>query len=203
MIQLSKILIATQNKGKIEEFKKLLNPLNIEVESLLDYPDLGDIKETGVTFEENARLKAETIAVLTNKIVMADDSGLCVKALNGAPGVYSARFAGEPSDSERNNDKLLDLMKEVDDRSAFFVSCLVCAYPNYPSLVVEGRAYGRILHQRQGERGFGYDPLFYYPQLGKSFAQMSLEEKNKISHRANAFKKLIEALPLWLGELNK
>lgn len=201
MIALFEILIASKNKGKLAEFDALFSPLNIKVNSLLDFPEIQDVEETGSTFEENAKLKAETIAQLTKQIVLSDDSGLCVDALNGAPGVYSARYAGEPSDSTKNNLKLLKDLENEENRQAHFVCCLVVAHPKMPSLVVEGKAFGEILHDLTGDEGFGYDPLFYVASEQKTFAQMSKERKNQISHRANALKVLLEKLPKWLEEL--
>lgn len=197
------MIIASHNKGKINEFKAMFAPLNIEVQSLLDFPELLEVEETGVTFEENARLKAEQIAETLNCITLSDDSGLVVNALNGEPGVYSARYSGEPKDDNRNNLKLLARLKEVEatDRSAYFVSCIVVAHPKMDSLVVEGRAFGEILPELRGVEGFGYDPLFYVEAEGSTFAEIPLERKNQISHRANATKQLLEALPAWLEEL--
>lgn len=199
-----KVLIASHNKGKIKEFKYLFNEANLEVTSLLDYPDLEEVEETGITFEENARLKAETIANQLGFITIADDSGLVVPVLNGAPGVYSARYSGEPKDDGRNNQKLLNELAGVtgDDRQAYFISCLVLAYPEHESLVVEGRAPGVILEELRGEEGFGYDPLFFYPSMDKTFAQMTQAEKNQVSHRARAMAKLQEEMPAWLKGLN-
>lgn len=186
------MIIASHNKGKINEFKAMFAPLKIEVQSLLDFPELSEVEETGVTFEENARLKAEQIAETLNCITLSDDSGLVVNALNGEPGVYSARYSGEPKDDNRNNLKLLARLKEVEatDRSAYFVSCIVVAHPKMDSLVVEGRAFGEILPELRGVEGFGYDPLFYVEAEGSTFAEIPLERKNQISHRANATKQL-------------
>lgn len=195
-----KILIASHNAGKVAEFKELLASSQVDVESLLDYPEIAEVEETGKTFEENARLKAETIAQLLMQVVIADDSGLMVDALHGAPGVFSARYSGEPKDDQRNNRKLLKELAGLapEQRTARFVSCIVAAYPGKESLVVQGQVDGYILDQAQGTAGFGYDPLFYYPEKEKTFAQMPLAEKNKISHRAKAFEKLQTALPQWL-----
>ncbi|QQA38152.1 XTP/dITP diphosphatase [Tuanshanicoccus lijuaniae] len=195
---LSKILIATHNPGKVKEFTTLFSPLGIKVESLLDYPELEEVEETGATFEENARLKAETIARMTNSMVLADDSGLCVDALNGAPGIYSARYAGEPTDNLKNNQKLLSALEGVANRQAHFICCLVLAHPDVDSLVVEGRVDGEIATQMHGEQGFGYDPVFYIPSEQKTFAQMP-EKKSEIGHRAMALKALLEKMPDWLN----
>lgn len=195
-----KVLIASHNKGKIKEFNYLFKEMNLEVFSLLDYPEIEEVEETGKTFEENARLKAESIANQLKLVTLADDSGLVVPALNGQPGIYSARYSGEPKDDKRNNQKLLEEMSAFrgEDRSAYFVSTLVLAHPNHDSLVVEGKAEGIILEDLVGQEGFGYDPLFFYPPKNKSFAQMSQEEKNEVSHRSLAIDKLKSELPNWL-----
>ena len=195
-----KLVIATQNKGKVAEFERLLGPKGIEVVSLLDYPDLPEVEETGDSFEANARLKAETIAKRLNLPVLADDSGLVVPYLNGAPGIYSARYAGQPKSDQANIDKLLQQMGQAsgDQRQAYFVTCLVLASPDHDSHVVEGRAYGTIALEPSGDSGFGYDPVFYVEQEGATFAQIPLSRKNQISHRANAIKALLASLPEWL-----
>ncbi|HFI0738263.1 TPA: nucleoside-triphosphate diphosphatase [Streptococcus suis] len=194
------ILIATKNEGKTREFRKFFERFGYQVENLNNYPDLPDVAETGMTFEENARLKAETIAELTGKMVLADDSGLKVDALGGLPGVWSARFSGPEATDERNNSKLLHelaMVFEIKDRSAQFHCTLVMAAPNRESLVVEADWDGYIGMERCGENGFGYDPLFLVGETGKTAAEMSLEEKNQISHRAQALEKLVEAFPVW------
>ncbi|MDG4478302.1 nucleoside-triphosphate diphosphatase [Streptococcus parasuis] len=194
------ILIATKNEGKTKEFRKFFERFGYQVENLNNYPDLPDVAETGMTFEENARLKAETIAELTGKMVLADDSGLKVDALGGLPGVWSARFSGPEATDERNNSKLLHelaMVFELKDRSAQFHCTLVMAAPNRESLVVEADWDGYIGMERRGENGFGYDPLFLVGETGKTAAELSLEEKNQISHRAQALEKLVEAFPVW------
>ena len=194
------ILIATKNEGKTREFRKFFERFGYQVENLNNYPDLPDVAETGMTFEENARLKAETIAELTGKMVLADDSGLKVDALGGLPGVWSARFSGPEATDERNNSKLLHelaMVFELKDRSAQFHCTLVMAAPNRESLVVEADWDGYIGMERRGENGFGYDPLFLVGETGKTAAELSLEEKNQISHRAQALEKLVEAFPVW------
>ncbi|HFI0734038.1 TPA: nucleoside-triphosphate diphosphatase [Streptococcus suis] len=194
------ILIATKNEGKTKEFRKFFERFGYQVENLNNYPDLPDVAETGMTFEENARLKAETIAELTGKMVLADDSGLKVDALGGLPGVWSARFSGPEATDERNNSKLLHelaMVFEIKDRSAQFHCTLVMTAPNRESLVVEADWDGYIGMERRGENGFGYDPLFLVGETGKTAAELSLEEKNQISHRAQALEKLVEAFPVW------
>ena len=200
------ILIATKNEGKTKEFRQFFAQLGYKVENLNAYPDLPDVAETGLTFEENARLKAETIAELTGKMVLADDSGLKVDVLGGMPGVWSARFSGPDATDASNNAKLLHelaMLFELKDRSAQFHCTLVMAAPGAQSLVVKADWEGYIATAPQGENGFGYDPLFLVGESGKTSAELSLEEKNKISHRAKALEKLVEAFPSWQEELAK
>ncbi|CQR24328.1 deoxyribonucleotide triphosphate pyrophosphatase/unknown domain fusion protein [Streptococcus varani] len=194
------ILIATKNEGKTKEFRQFFAKLGYQVENLNNYPDISDVEETGVTFEENARLKAETIANLTGKMVLADDSGLKVDVLGGLPGVWSARFSGLEATDETNNAKLLHelaMVFEQKNRSAQFHCTLVVAAPHSDSLVVEADWEGYIGMELRGEHGFGYDPLFLVGETGRTSAEMTLEEKNKISHRAKALEKLMEAFPSW------
>ena len=200
------ILIATKNEGKTKEFRQFFAQLGYKVENLNAYPELPDVAETGLTFEENARLKAETIAELTGKMVLADDSGLKVDVLGGMPGVWSARFSGPDATDASNNAKLLHelaMVFEQKDRSAQFHCTLVMAAPGAQSLVVEADWEGYIATAPQGENGFGYDPLFLVGESGKTSAELSLDEKNKISHRAKALEKLVEAFPSWQEELAK
>ncbi|KXT88274.1 nucleoside-triphosphate diphosphatase [Streptococcus oralis] len=194
------LLIATRNEGKTKEFRAIFDKLGYDVENLNDYPDLPEVAETGMTFEENARLKAETISQLTGKMVLADDSGLKVDVLGGLPGVWSARFAGVGATDRENNAKLLHelaMVFELKDRSAQFHTTLVVASPNKESLVVEADWPGYINFEPKGENGFGYDPLFLVGETGKSAAELTLEEKNSQSHRALAVKKLLEVFPSW------
>lgn len=197
------ILIATKNEGKTKEFRNFFEKLGYQVENLNDYPELPDVAETGLTFEENARLKAETIAQLTGKMVLADDSGLKVDKLGGLPGVWSARFSGPDATDASNNAKLLHelaMVFEKKDRSAQFHCTLVMAAPDRESLVVEADWAGYIGTSPRGEHGFGYDPLFLVGETGRTSAELSLEEKNKISHRAQALEKLLEAFPVWQAQ---
>lgn len=205
-MKLSKeLLIATKNAGKAKEFASIFEPKGYQVKTLLDYPELKEIEETGKTFEENARLKAETIAAQLQMIVLADDSGLCVDTLEGRPGIFSARYAGVPKSDAANNAKLLAELGEYPDksRSAHFHCCLVMAAPNQESLVVEGVCYGEIAKFPSGSSGFGYDPLFYVPELGKTFAELSMEEKNRVSHRAKAVELLEQRWHSWVQSLSK
>ena len=195
-----RLLIATRNEGKTKEFRQIFEQMGFEVENLNDYPDLPEVAETGMTFEENARLKAETISQLTGKMVLADDSGLMVDILGGLPGVWSARFAGVGATDLENNAKLLHelaMVFELKDRSAKFHTTLVVASPGKESLVVEADWPGYINFEPKGENGFGYDPLFLVGETGKTSAQLTLKEKNQQSHRALAVKKLVEVFPAW------
>ena len=178
----------------------MFEKLGFEVENLNQYPELPEVEETGMTFEENARLKAETIAELTGKTVLADDSGLKVDILGGLPGVWSARFAGVGATDAENNAKLLHelaMVFDLKDRSAQFHTTLVVARPGKESLVVEADWPGYINFEPKGEHGFGYDPLFLVGETGRAAAELTLEEKNTQSHRALAVKKLLEVFPSW------
>ena len=189
---MNEVIIATKNPGKAKEFEHLFASKNISVRTLLDYPEIGDIDETGETFEENAVIKAETISEQLNKMVIGDDSGLMVDALDGRPGIYSARYAGEPKDDQANIDKVLDELSNVaeENRSARFYCALAIAIPGKETITVSGTCEGEILNERRGINGFGYDPVFFVPELGKSMAELPSEEKNRISHRANAIQEL-------------
>lgn len=198
-----KICIASKNKGKISELKRLLElyvkDITLELVSLDDVGFEGDIVEDGETFAENALIKARAAAEFSGLVSIADDSGLAVYALDGAPGVYSARYAGEGHDDGANNKKLLLELTGVRDRSAAFVCCMACVFPKGApmegeSIVVEGRCEGEILCNPRGNGGFGYDPLFWYDSLGKTFGEMDMAEKNAISHRGHAVAALGHAL---------
>jgi XTP/dITP diphosphohydrolase len=186
------VIIATKNPGKAKEFEFIFAPRGIAVRTLLDYPEIPDIEETGTSFEENAILKAEAVSLAFNKMVLADDSGLIVDALEGRPGIFSARYAGEHKNDQDNIDKVLSELKDVPEekRLARFYCALAVAVPNHETKTVSGTCEGRILNERRGSNGFGYDPVFYIPEKGLSMAELSAEEKNKISHRANALLKL-------------
>lgn len=191
-----KILLATLNQGKVRELRELLVDEEIEVLSLLDIPDWEDVEENGVTFAENAAIKAREAVRRTGLISLADDSGLEVDALEGAPGVYSARYAGEPKNDERNTDKLLQLLEMIpeDKRTARFRCALVMSSPFGEEYLTEGAVEGRIVTQRRGSDGFGYDPVFYLPGFARTMAELTLTEKNTLSHRAQAFRKVIPIL---------
>jgi len=193
-----KIVLASRNKKKKAELQTLLSQYieGIEILSLDDVGIYGEIEEDGVTFEENALIKAR-VAAKSGYIGVGDDSGLEVDALGGAPGVYSARYAGEHGDDEANNDLLLKNLEDKDDRSARFVCCIACVFPErygYEPIVVRGHVEGEILRERHGDGGFGYDPLFYFPEFDKTLAEVTAEEKNKVSHRGNAIAAFAEKL---------
>ncbi|OWZ83744.1 XTP/dITP diphosphatase [Natranaerobius trueperi] len=190
------LILGSRNKGKVSEFKSLLANFPIEVYSLEDYPGIGDIEETGVTFKENALIKARTIANKTNKLTIADDSGLEVDALNYEPGVYSARYSGENASDKDNINKLLDKLKNIpyEKRTARFKCVMALSHPQISNRVVEGACEGYILDYERGNKGFGYDPVFYYPRYDKTFSELSKEEKSNISHRGKALEKLLPKL---------
>jgi XTP/dITP diphosphohydrolase len=186
-----KLVLATKNSGKVIEFRRILSDLgatNLEVVGLDEFPEIGDIEETGKTFEENSLLKARTICKLTGLPAIADDSGICVDALGGAPGLYSARYSGQGDTA--NNEKLLAEMANVPDeiRGAYFICVAAYVRPDGFEKVEEGRFYGKILHQSKGSGGFGYDPLFQPEGLNCSSAELSAEEKDAISHRGKAMR---------------
>ena len=201
------LVLATRNQGKIWEFKDLLSDFRVEIKSLQDFGPLSPIKEDGETFEENAYKKAHLTAKMLGLPVLADDSGLMVDALGGKPGVHSARYAGEKASDRENNLKLLEAMKGLINRKATFKCVIIIAVPRGPALTYEGICAGEIMHEMKGDHGFGYDPVFYYPPLKKTFAQLSLEEKNRVSHRGRAmaqlrgeFDKVLEWLKQRLSE---
>ena len=186
-----KIFLATKNIGKINEFKKLVENKNMEVLSILDSEDIPEVEENGNTFEENSQKKAVEIAKYLNMVTISDDSGLCVDYLDGAPGIYSARYSGEDATDEKNIDKLLIDMKQAENRKAKFVSVVSVGKPNGEVYSFRGEATGKILSERIGSNGFGYDPVFLSDDLGKSFGEASSDEKKSVSHRARAFEKLM------------
>ena len=193
-MKLEEIVFASHNEGKIKEIKKLLAPYGIKVKSALDM-NLPDVEETGKTFEENSLLKSRTIAKLVNMPCLADDSGLCVDALNGEPGVYSARYAPN-RDFDKGMEKLLAEMEKSPNKSrnAHFSCVISLAWPDGQYKVFAGQVDGKIAFHKMGAGGFGYDPLFVPEGFTSSFAQMSQEEKNKISHRGRAVEKLKDFL---------
>ena len=191
-----KIIIATPNKHKLTEMSRILEPMGYEVVTDRDIGiELTDVEENGETFLENARIKAESGCRESGLPCIADDSGLCVDALNGEPGVYSARYSGEHGNDAANNEKLLFNLKDVPDekRTARFVCAICVSFPDGSEITAEGVCEGKIGYEYKGSNGFGYDPLFMVGD--RSFAEFSAEEKDAVSHRGNALKKLKELLP--------
>ena len=189
-----KLVLASNNKNKIREIKTILDGFFEEIVTLKDLGLDVDVEETGTTFEENALIKAREICRLTGLPAIADDSGLCVDALNGAPGVYSARYAGENHVDAENNALLLKNMQNVADRKAHFCTVIALVYPDGSYRVAEGKTYGEILEKQEGTSGFGYDPLFFSYDLNKSFGLATPEEKNAVSHRGRALRRMEEIL---------
>lgn len=195
------ILIATKNAGKAQEFKKLFSEKGIEVKTLLDMENTPEIDENGKTFTENALIKAQTLTDLYKIPVLADDSGIVVDYLNGEPGIYSARYAGD-HDDEANKKKLLHNLEGVpfEKRTAHFHCSLVINSPVKDPLIAEGNVEGYIVEKERGKGGFGYDPLFFYPPFDKTFGEITADEKNAVSHRANAIKDLLTKFDEWWEE---
>lgn len=180
------IVLATRNQGKVKELREMLADFPVDIRSLADFGPLPEVVEDGATFDDNAYKKALFTAKALGLPAMADDSGLVVEALDGAPGVHSARYAGEEADDAANIAKLLKAMEGREDRRAAFVCVLSLAVPAGPALTYEGRCEGEITHEPRGSQGFGYDPVMFYAPLGKTFAELTSEEKNRVSHRGAA-----------------
>jgi XTP/dITP diphosphohydrolase len=191
------IVLGSTNPGKLRELRRLLGGLPIAVRGLGDYPEAEPPEETGETFAENARLKATALARQLDCWVLGEDSGLCVDALGGRPGVRSARYAGEDATDEANTAKLLEELADVDcpRRTAAYVCVAVLASPDRVLAQSEGRCEGSIARHPRGQGGFGYDPVFFYPDFGATFAEVSAEAKNSVSHRGQALRRLTERLP--------
>jgi len=195
-----KLLVATTNPGKFAEVKDFLRQLPLEVLSLSDLATWPKIIEDGATFEENALKKARSLAEYSGYLTLADDSGLEVDALNGAPGIYSARYCGEEGNDKKNNEKLMHELREISEekRTGRFVCALALCAPKSHGMkewTVRDSCEGRISFELKGENGFGYDPLFFYPSLGKTFGEIDRAIKATVSHRGKALKKLTEMLP--------
>ncbi len=190
---MKEILIATSNLHKVEEFKKMLEPLGYTVKSILDLSEPIEIEETGTTFEENSLIKARTLHEALHVAVMADDSGLAVDALDGAPGVYSARFMGHDTSYTVKNQAIIDAV-EGKQRGAQFVCVIAYVDESGNEQIFKGVVEGEIAHEITGAHGFGYDPIFYYPPYGTTLANVSEEMKNAISHRGKALRQCVEYL---------
>jgi XTP/dITP diphosphohydrolase len=203
-LSVPEIVIATKNRGKLKEFRQIMDGLGlprlVALRSLADFPDYPDVVESGKTYEENALIKAREAARRTSFIAVADDSGIEVDALGSAPGVISARYAGEGSTDAANNEKLLRELSGVPEekRGARFVAVIAVVSPKGKEAVVRGECVGLITAFPRGSKGFGYDPIFYYPPLGKTYSEMTQAEKNEISHRRRAIEALCEVLPGFL-----
>ncbi len=185
-----KLIAATKNKNKIKELEEIFAPLGFEVEAGV----FDDVEETGDTFEENSLLKARAVSKLYGEFTVADDSGLCVEALGGRPGVYSARYAGEGASDRDKYEKLLLELSGEKDRRAKFVTAASLVFPDGREITAVGEVEGLITEEPAGEGGFGYDPVFFCPELGKTFGEAAPEEKNSVSHRARAMEKLSDKL---------
>jgi len=188
------IVLATTNKGKTREFQKLLKDFPITIKNLADFGPIPEVIEDGETFDDNAYKKASFTARVLGYPAIADDSGICVEALDGAPGVYSARYAGENATDADNVKKMLENLKNHDNRNAAFKCVISIAVPTGAALTYEGDCKGVITDEPIGDNGFGYDPLFFYPQLNKTFAQLTIEEKGEVSHRGRAIKQIAKEI---------
>ena len=191
---MKEIVIASTNEGKIREIRSMLNEIGIEVKSIKDvFDEELDIEETGTTFKENALIKAQTICDMIHKPVLADDSGLEVNALDGGPGVYSARFMGHDTSYDIKNQYIIDAVKGKDRRARYVCAMALCV-PNETPIIIEETFEGEIYDKMEGTNGFGYDPIFYVPELDKTSGSLTLEEKNLYGHRGKALRKLYEIL---------
>ncbi len=190
MMKPSVLVVATRNRGKSQEIKEFLKDFPIEVKDLNDFGPIPEVKEDGETFDDNAYKKASFAAKVLGLPALADDSGLEVLALGGAPGVHSARYAGPHATDLENNEKLLAELKGIADRRARFCCVISLAMPSGSALTYEATCEGEILEAPRGDKGFGYDPLFFYPPEGKTFGEMTLEEKTRVSHRGKALGEL-------------
>lgn len=188
------LVLATTNKGKTRELKDRLQNYPVEIKNLSDFGPIPEVIEDGETFDDNAYKKASFISRILGYPALADDSGLCVAALGGAPGVYSARYAGENATDQDNVDKLLDAMKNEENRKAAFECVISIAVPTGAALTYEGRCEGVLTREPAGNNGFGYDPLFFFPELNKTFAQLSMDEKARVSHRGKALQEITQEM---------
>ena len=203
MDNLITLVIATRNTGKTSEIRDLLKGFPINIKNLDDFGPIPEVEEDGNTFDENAYKKASFAARILGLPALADDSGLLVEALGGAPGVHSARYAGENATDEQRRAKLLQEMEEKTDRRAAFECVISIAVPTGPALTYEARCEGLIAREPAGSNGFGYDPIFYYPPLKKTFAELTMQEKSRVSHRGKALRELrdeFDKVLIWIGQ---
>lgn len=191
---MNRIIIASGNQHKIEEFRTLFTPLGIQVISMQECGQFEEPQETGMTFAANAVIKAEALCAQLGCAVISDDSGLEIDALNKEPGVYSARYLGHDTSYEIKNQNLIERVADQADRTCRFVCAIALARPDKPTEVFEGTVEGTVAFAPSGDKGFGYDPIFFYPPLGKTLAEASEEEKNEVSHRGKAMRLLMEYL---------
>jgi XTP/dITP diphosphohydrolase len=201
-VETLEVVVATRNPGKLREIRQILAPLGLKVLSLADFPEIPEIREDGRTFAENAILKASAVARLTGRVAIADDSGLAVDALEGRPGIFSSRYAGQGATDADRCRKLLREMAQVppERRGAAFICAVAVVSPGGKEETVEGRCRGEIALSPRGVHGFGYDPVFFLPEMGKTMAELDPEVKNRISHRARALEQLKQILPKFLGK---
>ena len=203
MDNLITLVIATRNTGKTSEIRDLLKDFPINIKNLDDFGPIPEVKEDGNTFDENAYKKASFAARILGLPALADDSGLLVEALGGAPGIHSARYAGENATDEQRRAKLLQEMEEKTDRRAAFECVISIAVPTGPALTYEARCEGLIAREPAGSNGFGYDPIFYYPPLKKTFAELTMQEKSHVSHRGKALRELrdeFDKVLIWIDQ---
>ena len=187
-----KLVVATGNAHKLREISQIFTEYEVISQKQAGFDE--DVEETGTTFEENALIKARAASKALGVIALADDSGICVNALNGAPGVYSARYCGRHGDDKANRDLLIENLDGAKDRTAYFESAIALVYPDGKEIVAHGRTFGKILFEEDGDGGFGYDCIFFSDDLGKSFGRASAEEKNAVSHRFRGLMELKERL---------
>jgi XTP/dITP diphosphohydrolase len=202
MNELISIVIATRNRGKTAEIREMLNDFPVNIKNLDDFGPIPEIEEDGETFDENAYKKASVTARILGMPALADDSGLLVESLGGAPGVHSARYAGENATDKQRGEKLLEEMKGKTNRKAAFECVISIAVPSGPALTYEARCEGLITEEPAGQNGFGYDPVFFFPELKKTFAELTRTEKSRVSHRGKALGELKEEFDkvlTWIG----
>ena len=198
-----RLILASQNPGKLREMRDILSGLGVEVVLQSELGLQVDVEETGTTFRENAMLKAEAVCRASGLPAIADDSGLCVDALQGAPGVYTARYGGPGLDDAGRCQLLLRNLRGLSPRTCHFESAIACVFPDGTALTAAGRCDGTVAYAPMGTDGFGYDPVFFVPRLKKTFAQLTAEEKNEISHRGQALRAFQETLTAYLARREK